>query len=613
MSNPFDQFDTEQSNPFDQFDEQKPKKEEGWGTRVASDIGERFEKIKTSVPEGLAPFRGERALFRIGGQIAGAANDVIGQTLKSAYKTIVPEKAQRVISEAAGNVMESPYVQEPIKAGAELYGKFKETFPEAAKDVEAGANIAGFLPIGKGASLANMARKEGVNIFQDVVMPQTKEAVANEINKTIRYGVEKAIRPPVSKGKNFAQAKQYFDKATSAVKEIVANKENLVLTDVEGKILKGKLPQSLKQFSDAIDQTKRAIFTKYDDMAREAGENGAIVDLTKTAKELDSFSSSSVLQDLSPEVAKYANKRAESFLNRGAYTSTEAQDAITHLNKSLEAFYRNPSYETASRAGVDALIANNLRKSLDEAIENTVGEGYQSFKKAYGSLKTIEDDVAKRAMVDARKSVHGLLDFTDIFTSGELLAGIATMNPAMVMRAGAWKAVKEYFKHINNPNRVVKMMFNDIDNIIKNDVTGFKSQTLKNSSFLNNIDDVLGKNVTGNASVKTPKGPTKSPKSEYQGKFTIKRKALPEGQGFELKDKPYTPDVIDAIFTAKSRPIESLPPVNADEVLQLPYQGFEAAIGTPLISNAKMRRMFNEIDEEDYLKGLRNTNRYIRR
>jgi hypothetical protein len=177
MSNPFDQFDTEQSNPFDQFDEQKPKKEEGWGTRVASDIGERFEKIKTSVPEGLAPFRGERALFRIGGQIAGAANDVIGQTLKSAYKTIVPEKAQRVISEAAGNVMESPYVQEPIKAGAELYGKFKETFPEAAKDVEAGANIAGFLPMGKAAGLVSSGVSKTASLASKPISKVVKEAV----------------------------------------------------------------------------------------------------------------------------------------------------------------------------------------------------------------------------------------------------------------------------------------------------------------------------------------------------------------------------------------------------------------------------------------------------
>jgi hypothetical protein len=55
-------------------------------------------------------------------------------------------------------------------------------------------------------------------------------------------------------------------------------------------------------------------------------------------------------------------------------------------------------------------------------------------------------------------------------------------------------------------------------------------------------------------------------------------KQLPAGQGFSLSGEPYTPEVIDAIFTAKSRPIPERPTLDIprrDATLELPPgQGF---------------------------------------
>ncbi len=53
-----------------------------------------------------------------------------------------------------------------------------------------------------------------------------------------------------------------------------------------GTEIAGQLPKSLKQFADAIEQTKAGVFAKYDAMARQAGDKGVTVDLAPAVAEL---------------------------------------------------------------------------------------------------------------------------------------------------------------------------------------------------------------------------------------------------------------------------------------------------------------------------------------
>jgi hypothetical protein len=210
-----------------------------------------------TAPENYGRTFEERAL-RTGGQIAGMANDVIGQGLKSAYNTLVPKATQNMFSEGAKNVAD--YYAKPIQSVTEGYGAFKESMPEVAKNVEAIANIAGFLPMGKGAyeagKVATNVAKEGMNIASDVALATGKSA-EQQVDSAIKRGVEKAIRPQVAGKRTDPQIKQYYQRATDAVKNIISNRDNLVLTTAEGDIVRGELPQSLNQFSEAIDQTNR--------------------------------------------------------------------------------------------------------------------------------------------------------------------------------------------------------------------------------------------------------------------------------------------------------------------------------------------------------------------
>jgi len=75
---------------------------------------------------------------------------------------------------------------------------------------------------------------------------------------------------------------------------------------------------------------------------------------------------------------------------------------------------------------VDMLAANNLRRALDTAVENS---GYMELRRDYGALREIEKEVSNRALVDARKNTKGLLDFTDIYTAAEMARAIGSMSP----------------------------------------------------------------------------------------------------------------------------------------------------------------------------------------
>lgn len=556
------------------------------GDKIADIYEAQPSDIHQGEPETLTESftRSPSRTLRVAGQVAGGINDMIGAGIETAYDAIMPEGAKKAISDFGARFADSGIgksVLQGITTLRDAYRKTKETFPEGMENIEAVANIASVAPIGwAGTKTAKVAgevaspylRATG-DLAGDVVEAVTRkspEEIEKAIDLAVDKGINKGIRPTVVGKGTATQIDQYKERAKTAVKEIIGNRDNLVFADADGNVIKGVLPKSLNQFTDAIDQTKRGIFTQYDDMAKAAGEQGGKVDLKPVVKELDNIAQQATLQDLHPEIVKYATTRAEALTERGAYSTTQAQDAITQLNKSLESFYKNPSYENAQKAGIDAIIANNLRKSLDSVIETTKGSGYQALKNSYGSLKTIEKEVAHRAIVDARKNIKGLIDFTDIYTIGELMAGLATMSPGMVVKGAIGKAAQKYIKAMNNPNRIVRNMFEDVDRLLK-------KGTKRKSRWEPEPPDTSGVRPT----------PLALP--------------MPE-RGFTLKGEPYggvlhpvkpPDDIIDAQYTTGRRAMLDAP--RRDEILQLTGQGFELPRGVwAMKSNAKMRQAFKD-------------------
>ena len=134
---------------------------------------------------------------------------------------------------------------------------------------------------------------------------------------------------------------------------------------------------------------------------------------------------------------------------------------IQDLNQSLSGLY--DGRVTKAKAQLDASVAAQMRKDLDELVEGTTGEAFQSVKNEYGALKTIEKDVARQAYLEARKAKAGLIDLPDIFTGGDLMAGVVTANPALIIKGAVGQGVQKYFKYINNPNLYIKRAFEVLD------------------------------------------------------------------------------------------------------------------------------------------------------
>jgi hypothetical protein len=376
-------------------------------------------------------------------------------------------KGARSYVQGAGNelrkavgIQPNPYMNQEQTAQAEAaFSPTKKAIQhplDYMTDNPVNAGLA-FIPAFQGARNA-----AGLSKIPQYAKVAESQGISQAIDKAIDAGISKGIRPSVEGQRTFGKMNKYNERARVAVKAITANKANLALADDAGQVT-AKLPGTVKELSQAIDQTKKQTFAKYDAMASQAGGQGAAVDLADIVSELGKVADNKVLNDLRPEIANYVRTRQKAFSDRGRYTTTEAQDAIATMNDALEAYYKNPSYENATKASVDSLIANRLRKGLDSTIEGIKGEGYQDLKNTYGALSTIERDVVRRSIVDARKNVKGLIDFSDIFSGSQVVSGLLSFNPATIASGVTAKAIASVYKHLNSPNRAIKNMFTAVD------------------------------------------------------------------------------------------------------------------------------------------------------
>ena len=398
--------------------------------RTFGNIPSSAAKLARSVVAPINPLDTESPI-NIGANIAKAAPVALDLVKERGLKAPMDylkgsfETGKNILSSVGGAIKD--VVTDPVKAATDiskvgiedpllipslLYGG--EEALGGKKDLI--SKIASPVTRGTDTSLPALASK---------LTQQSEKAIENAVLKTYTKGVK-----PLLPGKT--RLEDYNDNVITAIKTIKENTPNLKYTDDLGDIVEGKTPASLNQLDTAIQQTKREVFKKYDTLAKEAGEAGVLVDSIPIANELDAVISNKALAITNPKAIDYAEKLKDRLTAAGKLDTETAQDVIQNYNKSLEAFYRNPSYDTASQAAIDAMVVNRFRQSLDEGITKLTGTKYQALKNQYGALKSIEKDVLKASLRDARKNVKGLLDFTDIFSGGQVVNGILSLNPQQV-------------------------------------------------------------------------------------------------------------------------------------------------------------------------------------
>lgn len=451
------------------------------GERVSSDIQERGNKINEMI-SGEGQYANQSALRR-GTEATAEAFGAIPSTAIN----VMPEPVRKVISkigDAVGwsfNKVVDKISNTDLFKEAATSGNTKG-LEDILGTVGATGDIAGsILAVEGGAKGLEKTATKVVETAPKVLEATTKlvkdltTQSEAQIEQNVFKSFNKGVKPTVTGKQTASSIADLKDNVVSGVKTIQENKANLQFTDDLGDVITGQTPKSLQQLADSIEQTKKSIFNKYDSLAKDAKKSGVTIDTQPVSNVLDEVINNKALNFSHPEAVKYAKdlkvRLAENQLPDGSpvgykkFDTSTAQDIIQNYNKSLEAFYKNPSYDNASKAAIDAAVANNMRVALDKAITEATGTEYSALKKQYGALKSIEKDVVKATIRDARKNVKGLIDFTDVLSGGQVVNGILSLNPGLVASGVTQKALAQFYKYLNNPNRAIEKMFSTAEKL----------------------------------------------------------------------------------------------------------------------------------------------------
>lgn len=446
------------------------------GTDIKLSKLKRRENIAESIEAMNSGEQGYlRTTLQTAGQFGGFAADALGAGIKGLIKGALPQKGEEIVKNTVNSVISPIISSDTAQAIMTKYDEIKDTNPALARDVSAAlgavdllSNFIGLGEVKKATTAAIEATQAATKVAAETVDVATTNFIKqaeNNFNKKLLSEFKKGVKPSIAGKKSLGQIDNYDNNVVNAVRTIKENQPNLKFTDEVGTELVGETPKTLQQFSESIDQTKKTIYDRYNALAIQAGDKGLSVDLKPIVNELDTVINNKALSLTNPKAVEYAalaKKRYQAFDNLDAET---AQQVIQNYNKSLEAFYKNPNYETASNAAIDAMIANRIRQSLDEGITGLTGEAYGALKKQYGSLKAIEQDVLRAAMREAKRDGKGLIDYTDIFSGGDIVNGILTMSPGLIAKGATQKAIASFYKYLKNPNRAIENIFKTVDQV----------------------------------------------------------------------------------------------------------------------------------------------------
>lgn len=295
------------------------------------------------------------------------------------------------------------------------------------------------LEIGAFSTVAPAVLSGAGKVIKAVTPTPVKELIKNTVNKVLRPGV-KSLKNP-----------KYYEKSEEAF--YVLNKYK---KDFDGVV---RNPDNVNETLDTLKNAKSKIYSIYDDISKSSGELGAKFTPLKIMSDLSNWVKQT---GYSQDVKEYAIKQLQSLSDLNGASPSVVQDRIEELNSGLNLFGTGTD---KIKSLIDATIADRVRKNLDDLILNTGGANYQFHRNEYAALKAIEEDLARHAAILARKSENGLNGITDIFSGGDILAGVLTNNPYAVTKGVTQKAISEYFKWSTNPNTLIKKVFKALDKL----------------------------------------------------------------------------------------------------------------------------------------------------
>lgn len=410
------------------------------------------------------------------------ATDTIMQVAGNTFSGLVAP-ATEATSTVVQKGLQMTGLDEPLAAGVQaaansrvgqaaqdFYRKLKRAAPAEMESLETvgkaifdATDVYGSAVAAKGiTSVAKGGLKQAGTALSGKFGKQFDEIVADGMAKGVKPQFRGAMRSSATSLQDFNK------KASEAVREIIKNQDAIEYLDDAGDLAttKGLLgksvprkgpPKNLAEFAQAIEQTKKKIFTEYSALTQQATGQGMSVELDDIVEKLIDYADDPVKQLSDKAKTEYALQMADQLMQQKTLDPIQAESLIKELNQSLAKAYADKSAKGVSE--VDLSIANILRDKLDDTVFKATGKEYQPLKNAYGSLKAIEKDVGHRALVVARQNTKGFADMTDIFTGGDLAAAVITSNPTLLVRGAAGFGIKNLYQWINSPDANVMRMF----------------------------------------------------------------------------------------------------------------------------------------------------------
>lgn len=430
----------DEKNEFGQQQEEQPIDNGEGLINAAKGIGnalvvEPFKTVTQKVPAAAGSFMKEPAQTSLGG-------------LKGAYNWITG--GINPIISGAKSIATNPLIQKiPNIPTFEAKNEAQQKGMEATQGLADIASVA--LPVAGPAMKAAKGLGLGVS---------AEEGLSNAVAK----GVSKGIIPPVSKLKTLSMQEGYRKNTGDALMAVKENKDALNVVNSAGKTI--DIPKTADEALQAFTQTKKTIWDKASGMSKAAGQAGAEFNTDPIISELNKVAQppGEVLTKgdsrlgYSEPIRKYANDLKQQVEELQGAPPEVIEQRIKEYNTALNGYYAGTT--DAVKAQVQGSVAKVMRKALDDQITETLGQsGYQDLKKQYGAIRSIEEDVAKRAALNARSAQKGSHDLADLFATGEVLTGIATGNAIPVVRGLSVEGAKALIKARTSPDRYIADMF----------------------------------------------------------------------------------------------------------------------------------------------------------
>lgn len=310
--------------------------------------------------------------------------------------------------------------------------------------------------------------KEGVTerIGQNLdrqALDDNRAKTPDEVESNIGQMYINAVSPGVKGKKQTVEG--FNDNRNMAVKgvgNITKNKKDLKFRDLEtNEFIEGELPTNLWEFGSAITNRKTEVYRQVLESIGEAADQP--VDANRIVDAMEEIVEDPIYAGF-PQI----QSRAKAALNQymmNDYTPMQIERLIQLENDRLQAFYRGNG--TQADAVVSAIIVNNLRDLLDEAVEAAGGEAVRDLKKEYGALKSIERDVVHRGIHNAQARKAGLIDMANIRTIGDFAQGMSGDLSAL-QRSAAQIAGQGFIKALNDRDAMIRRMFLVADQLYSN-------------------------------------------------------------------------------------------------------------------------------------------------